>query len=127
MKRKIIPYNPKLKELARKLRNDMTEGEKKLWKCLRGKKMLGFDFHRQKPLLNYIIDFFCCELMLAIEIDGLSHDNQMRYENDLKRQRALEALGIAFLRFEEREVLKDIDKVVFSIESWIIEHTPESE
>lgn len=73
MKRKIIPYNPNLKELARKLRNNSTQSEIRLWQYLKGKQMMGYDFHRQKPLLNYIADFFCHELALVIELDGYTH------------------------------------------------------
>ena len=73
MKRKIIPYDPKLKELARQLRNNSTYTEIMLWNCLKNKQMKGYDFHRQKPLYNSIVDFFCNELMLAIEVDGESH------------------------------------------------------
>ena len=68
--RKIYPYNPKLKELARQLRNDSTLSEILLWNELKGKQVEGYDFQRQKPILNYILDFFCHELELAIEIDG---------------------------------------------------------
>ena len=73
MKRKIIPYNPKLKELARELRNNSTKAEIILWLKLKNKQLYGYDFHRQKPIDNYIVDFFCQELMLAIEVDGYSH------------------------------------------------------
>ena len=73
MKRQIIPYHPKLKQLARKLRNDSTLGEVLLWKELCNKQMYGYDFHRQKPLLNYIVDFYCYELSLVVEVDGRYH------------------------------------------------------
>ncbi len=72
-RREIIPYNPKLKELARKLRNDSTFTEIILWNYLKKKQMRGFDFDRQKPIDNYIVDFYCKDLKLAIEIDGESH------------------------------------------------------
>ena len=58
-KRKIIPYNPKLTALARQLRNNATKSEIFLWLKLKGKQMYGYDFHRQKPIDNYILDFFC--------------------------------------------------------------------
>jgi very-short-patch-repair endonuclease len=74
MSRKIIPYNPKLKILARNLRNNSTPGEIRLWNELKNKQFYGFDFHRQKPLLNYIADFYCYELALIIEVDGRYHD-----------------------------------------------------
>ncbi len=73
LKRKIIPYNPKLKEFAKQLRKNSTQSEIKLWKALKGKQLNGFDFHRQKPLLDYIVDFYCAELSLVIELDGYSH------------------------------------------------------
>ena len=79
--------------------------------------MCGYDFHRQKPLDNYIVDFFCNELMLAIEIDGLSHIGKEKY--DKKRQQRLESLGIRFLRFEDEEVFYNIGKVLSDIEKWI--------
>jgi very-short-patch-repair endonuclease len=72
--RKIIPYKPLLKEIARALRNNSTLGEVLLWKQLRNKQMLGYGFHRQKPLDQFIVDFFCHELNLAIEVDGVSHE-----------------------------------------------------
>jgi very-short-patch-repair endonuclease len=59
MRRNIIPYNSNLKELAGKLRNDSTPGEVLLWNELKNKQMYGYDFHRQKPLLNYIVDLYC--------------------------------------------------------------------
>jgi very-short-patch-repair endonuclease len=63
MKRKIIPYNPKLKELARKLRKDMTLSEVLLWQELKSRQMMGYDFDRQRPIDNYIVDFYCKDLM----------------------------------------------------------------
>ena len=72
-KRKIIPYNPKLKAFARNLRNDSTYTEILLWNYLKGKQMRGFDFDRQRPIDNFIVDFYCKDLQLAIEVDGESH------------------------------------------------------
>jgi len=72
-RRKIIQYNPKLKELARKLRNDSTYTEIMIWNYLKGKQMRGFDFDRQRPIDNFIVDLYCKNLRLAIEIDGESH------------------------------------------------------
>ena len=75
IKRRIIPYNPNLKLLAKDLRNNSTFGEVILWKKLKGKQFFGYDFHRQKPLLDYIVDFYCAELNLIIEIDGNYHNH----------------------------------------------------
>ncbi len=80
---KIIPYNPELVPLARKLRNNSTLSEVLLWKRIRNKQLFGYDFDRQKPIGNYIVDLYCAELMLAIEIDGDSHDHKS--EEDLLR------------------------------------------
>ena len=119
MKRQIIPYNPKLKQLARDLRNNSTLSEVLLWKQLKGKQMMGYDFHRQKPLDEYIVDFFCNELMLAIEIDGDSHRDEDVYKNDIKRQHRLETLGISFLRFTDIQVKTNMRNVVDTIAGWI--------
>lgn len=82
VKNKILPYNPNLKPLARKLRKDMTLSEVLLWQEIR-KKSLGVEFHRQVPIDNYIVDFYCHELMLAVEVDGSSHNFEEIYEKDV--------------------------------------------
>jgi very-short-patch-repair endonuclease len=118
MKNKHIPYKPYLKELARQLRNNSTLGEVLLWQELKGGALLGLDFHRQKPLDNYIVDFYCAELQLAIEIDGDSHD--YGFDEDMARQRRLEALGVRFLRFTDREVKRGMTNVLRTIEGWVL-------
>ena len=122
MKRKIIPYNPSLKQLARDLRNKNSMSEIIIWNRLKGKQMLGFDFHRQKPIDNFIVDFFCNELMLAIEIDGSTHNEKI--EVDFQRQQKLETIGVKFLRFQDKEIRFNLDNVLITIEGWIKEHTP---
>ena len=101
MKNKIIPYNPKLKELARELRKNSTLSEVLLWLKIKG-KVMGVEFHRQVPINNFIVDFYCHELMLAIEIDGSSHDEKQDY--DQNRQLILENLGVRFIRFSDIDV-----------------------
>jgi len=118
---KIIPYNPKLKVLARKLRNDMTFGEVLLWNELKNDMLWGFDFDRQRCIDNYIVDFYCKNLMLAIEIDGMSHNHEEAFAKDEIRQKRLEDLGVIFLRFTEAEVKYDIANVLRCIETKIIE------
>jgi len=120
MTKKIIPYNPALKTLARKLRKTMTEGELLLWDELKNDKLLGFDFDRQRFIDNYIVDFYCRDLMLAIEIDGMSHNYEEAFEKDELRQQKLEAFGIIFLRFTEAEVKHDILNVIRTIENTVI-------
>jgi len=127
-KRKIIHYNPKLKEFARQLRNDSTRTEIFLWLKLKGKQMYGYDFHRQKPIDNYILDFFCYELMLGIEVDGYSHQFLEVYNRDGEKEKRMNDLGITVLRFSDEQVLKDMENVLRAIEFFIFEfekqHTP---
>ncbi|MEO6524767.1 MAG: endonuclease domain-containing protein [Mucilaginibacter sp.] len=117
---KIISYNPKLKQLARKLRKDMTPGEVLLWNELKLDKFWGFDFDRQRCINNYIVDFYCKELKLAIEIDGMSHNGEEAVLKDQQRQDKLESLGIRFIRFTESEVKQDMRNVLRVLESVII-------
>lgn len=126
-KRKIIPYKPYLKEYARELRNKSTKAEIILWQKLKRKQMYGYDFHRQKPIDNYIIDFFCHELMLAIEVDGYSHELIEVFNKDGKKEKRLNELGVTVMRYSDYQVLKDTENVLRSIESYIVEfekHTP---
>jgi very-short-patch-repair endonuclease len=83
MRNKILPYNPKLKPFARQLRNNMTLSEILLWEYLKNKKMKGFDFDRQRPIDEFIVDFYCKELMLAIEIDGSTHDDETSWQRSI--------------------------------------------
>ncbi len=115
-----IPYNRNLKTLSRKLRKESTLAEILLWNELKGKK-LGYTFNRQKPLLNYIVDFYCKPLYLIIEIDGYCHDTEEAYDEDMKRQKKLEDFGLVFLRFDDREVKKDMPNVLRVIKAKIKE------
>ena len=119
-RKRIIPYSPKLKLKARYLRNNSTLSEILLWQHLKGKQLHGFDFDRQKPIDNFIVDFFCNELMLAIEIDGDSHDYKMDY--DRSRQKRLESLGVRFLRFQDLDIKTNMEGILVEIENWILQH-----
>lgn len=81
--------------------------------------MLGYDFHRQKPLDNYIVDFFCHELMLAIEIDGYTHLHEEVQINDAAKEKRLYEMGLHVLRFQDSDVFNDIDNVLRVIEHFI--------
>jgi Uncharacterized protein conserved in bacteria len=118
---KIIPYNPKLKALARKLRKDMTFGEILLWNELKENQLWGFDFDRQRCIDNYIVDFYCKDLQLAIEIDGMSHDHEEAFAKDEFRQKRLENLGVIVIRFTESEMKNDMMNVIRCIEGSVIE------
>jgi very-short-patch-repair endonuclease len=119
--RKIIPYNPRLVPLAKKLRQEMTFGEVLLWNEIKNKQ-LGVRFNRQVPIDEFILDFYCKDLMLAIEIDGDSHYHDDRPEKDAIRQLRLETLGVQFLRFDDIDVKTNMNWVVNEIELWIRTH-----
>ncbi len=115
--REIIPYNSILIEQAKKNRKNPTPTEKRLWEKLKGKQIKGFDFDRQKPINNFIVDFYCYNLKLAIEIDGSSHDgNEIA---DEERQKILESFGISFLRFTNNDIIHRLDNVIEVITNWI--------
>ncbi len=105
-----IYYNPKLKQIARNFRKNSTYGEIKLWGYLKNGQISGYDFHRQKPVGNYIVDFYCPKLKLAVEIDGYSHN--FACERDKNKDKLLNQIGIKVLRFLERDVLENIESVV---------------
>lgn len=118
MRNKIIPYHPELKLLARRLRKNSTLPEVLLWQNIK-QRAYGVQFHRQVPMLNYIVDFYCHEIGLAIEIDGSSHDHAFEY--DTKRQGELEVYGVTFLRFSNEEVKKNMFSVLLVIEETVKE------
>ncbi len=102
-----------MKQYAKKLRINETSAEKKLWDEVLSNKKAGFKFRRQHPLNNYIVDFFCHQAGLIIEIDGGYHIYNS--EEDFKRQRELEKLGFVVIRFENEEVLLDLERVRYEI------------
>lgn len=83
--------------------------------------MLGFDFHRQRPIDQFIIDFYCSELFLAIELDGYSHELSEISKKDRQKEQRLEELGVHIIRFWDEEVYNDLDNVLRVIEITVIE------
>ena len=107
--RRSFLYNPKLKLRARQMRNEMTAAEKKLWyDYLKGN---GYRWLRQKPIGDYIIDFYCPKLKLAIEVDGTTHLENKDKVYDKKRTEELEKLGIKILRFWNNDILDGLAEV----------------
>ena len=100
------PYNPALKSYARDLRNHGTKSEAMMWKVLKNKQT-GYTFTRQKPILNYIADFYCHELRVVVEIDGSSHDDIQQMRDDQERDRQMEAIGLRVVRILDSEVKRD--------------------
>ena len=99
----------------------MTEAERKLWKYIRRKQIQGKQFLRQRPIGQYIVDFYCPEAKLVIEVDGGQHFTSEGYESDQSRDAFLNGLDLRILRFNNTEVLTNIEGVVNEIENKLIE------
>jgi very-short-patch-repair endonuclease len=115
-----LHYNKNLQPNANKLRKEMTKAEACLWKyVLRAGMMMGYQFRRQRPVLRYIADFMCKELMLVIETDGITHHDEKVYKKDLQKDKDLQDAGFTVLRFDDGEVLNNMESVRMTIEEWI--------
>ena len=117
----MIYYNRKLKNLARHLRKKMTEAEKILWSKTR-RKQLGCQFYRQRILGNYIVDFYCPEARVIVEVDGGQHNESGK---DKKRDTWLANQGFKVIRFWDNEVLKNIEGVIQKLREEIQERLEE--
>ena len=114
-RRKPLPTNESLKKYAVEMRKNQTDEEKKVWyQILKGRTP---KFHRQRIIGNYIVDFYCPQLRLAIEIDGYQHFYEENTEYDNKRTEYIESQDIYIVRFENTEVNKDIEYVRFIIDN----------
>ncbi|MBC8289927.1 MAG: endonuclease domain-containing protein [Planctomycetes bacterium] len=109
--------DPQLTENARELRVRQTEAESLLWCALRGRRLCGLKFRRQYPIEPFIADFACIEKKLVIEIDGGYHDYV--YENDLSRQKKIEAEDWAVIRFSNEDILDDVQAVAIAIAKFL--------
>lgn len=101
--------------LARTLRHDAPRPEKQLWRCLRNRKLAGLKFRRQQPVGGYVLDFYCAEKKLNIEIDGGQHDEPNHREHDERRTEFLKRNGIKTVRFWNSEVRENIEGVLWRI------------
>ena len=117
----MLRYNAHLKNKARLLRKNMTDSERALWSRLRGKQILGVQFYRQKPIGDYIADFFAPKTKLVVEVDGSQHMDGRQAEKDEQRDEYLAAVGLMVLRFNSREVLQETDAVMTVIFGTIAE------
>ncbi len=111
----MLPYNGNLKQLSRQLRENMSDAERYLWAKIRMKQLKGYQFYRQKPVGDYIVDFFCPRAKLVIEVDGSQHFSDEMTEYDRIRNECLSSLGLRVLRFTNTDVLTHIEGVVESI------------
>ena len=108
--------SPEIKERAKALRKRMTTYEKILWQVLRKNRLRYFYFRRQHPISRFIVDFYCHDLRLVIEIDGGYHASAEQQENDSNRTAEMENFGLKILRFTNKEVIENIRKVAREIE-----------
>ncbi|MEI7668817.1 MAG: class I tRNA ligase family protein, partial [Pseudomonadota bacterium] len=110
--------------LVRKLRNQSTDAEQYMWSVLRNSQLDGFKFRRQHPIPPYIVDFFCHEANIIIELDGGQHNEENNIKNDLKRTEFLENLGYKVLRFWNNDVLKNMEGVFQVISDTLTQPSP---
>ncbi len=108
-------YKTTLKQPSRSLRKKMTDAEELLWKRLRRKQICDLQFNRQKPLLNFIVDFYCAKAKLVIEVDGSQHFKSIHKQKDIERDSALKDIGLQILRFDNRQVLLETESVLEQI------------
>jgi len=109
-----IINSKRYKKLRSKLRQEVTPPEDRLWQELR-KSQLGYKFRRQQSIDRFIVDFYCPELKLVIEVDGQCHDGDEAFEYDKKRQEYLENLGLKVVRYNTQEIFRNLEGVVRDI------------
>lgn len=106
---------PEYKPVRKFLRNNSTKAEVILWRFLKKKQACGFKFRRQHGIGSFIVDFYCPEKRLAVELDGDVHEDKKQASYDRVRQRKIESLGIKVLRFTNEEVIQNIEDVLKAI------------
>ena len=106
-------------EFAKQMRKSPTIAENTLWKYLSNKQMQGLKFRRQHPLGNFILDFYCHEIKLSIELDGETHDEQTQKEYDIVRTKLLNEKGIFEIRFANEIILNHITDALNEIEKTV--------
>jgi len=109
------PYNKALKQKSRQLRREMTDAEQLLWRHVRRKQIHGVQFNRQKPILGYIVDFYCARAKLVIELDGSQHFEPAHQSADRMRDQELAELGLLVIRYDNCQVLMETDAVIEEI------------
>ena len=112
-----LPFNANLKDRAKELRKAGNICEVHFWLAVKKKQFLGLDFDRQKIIGNYIVDFYCHQHLLIIEIDGGSHNEKQEYDNE--RDKYFKSLGLNILHFKNEEIELNLNKVLKEIENFI--------
>jgi very-short-patch-repair endonuclease len=111
----MLYYKKDLKKFSIQLRKNMTDAEKLLWSKIRHKQLKGFQFYRQKPIDNFIVDFYCPKAHLVIELDGGQHYNDDMKRKDNLRERLLEKRDLTVLRFSDRDIFNNIEAILEKI------------
>ena len=112
---RVLPYNRTLKLRSRILRREMTDAEQLLWLRLRRKQLMGVQFYRQKPLGNYVVDFYAPRAKIVVEVDGSQHHEPAAMKADAERDEYLSGLGLNVLRFDNLQVLRETESVLDTI------------
>lgn len=113
--KRLVDYNRKLKNKSRVLRLNMTDTERVLWNRIRRGQIKNLHFYRQKPVGNYIVDFYCPKAKMVIEVDGGQHYEDVGIELDKIRTEYFEKLGLEVLRFANIDILKNLESVLVEI------------
>ena len=108
----MLKYRAKLKLNARRLRKEMTDSERNLWTRLRRKQIMDVRFYRQKPLGPYIVDFYAPKAKIVVEVDGSQHMEEEAEQKDVERDKYLKSQNLSVLRFNNLQVLKEMDSVI---------------
>jgi very-short-patch-repair endonuclease len=118
------PLDPEFLDFARRLRKDQTDAEKLLWNILRSRQLLGLKFRRQHSIGPYILDFYCHDCKLCIELDGGQHYTKEGQQGDEARAAFLQTRGIQILRFSNLDVLKNLEGVLLTVVEKVTSLTP---
>jgi very-short-patch-repair endonuclease len=120
-----LPFNPKLKERAKALRQASNLSEVLLWNQLKRGQLEGLDFDRQKIIGNYIVDFYCAEKSVVIEVDGSSHDDKLEY--DAERDAFLMGLGLSVIHIPVKDVKQNLTGVMQHLRQRLLRATLETQ
>jgi len=120
----MLRYDRRLKGPARLLRANATDAERRLWARLRRKQFLGLQFYRQKPIGSYIADFYAPAARLIVEVDGSQHAKLAQTDHDRRRTAYFKQMGLRVLRFNDRQVLLELDSVAEAIYQAMKEKIP---
>jgi len=111
----MLQYSKHLKKYSRRLRKEMTNAERLLWSKIRRKQLKGFQVYRQKPIGQFVVDFYCPKAKLVIELDGGQHYSEVIQAKDQSRDKYMDGIGLKVLRFSDKEVFENLSGVVEEI------------